>query len=140
VEKEAKRTYIKVRKEIHSYDDFYEFLLSNFESNHNSKCQLKRSSYTTNATVNPDISCLNLTSNCQEKSKYPVDTVGLSQKNIPLHTTTGITNLREQHEHPTLRDRIQVIYTNTHTLGSYVHEHPFCTGLSRKKPSVNTKK
>jgi hypothetical protein len=97
VEKEAKRTYIKVRKEIHSYDDFYEFLLSNFESNHNTKCQLKRSLYTNNGTVEQDISCLNPPSNRQGKSNYSIATVDLTQKTLPLHTTTiidlGTTNI-----------------------------------------------
>ncbi|CAF4452773.1 unnamed protein product, partial [Rotaria magnacalcarata] len=36
VEGEAKRKYIKVRKEIHSFDDFYEFLLLHFDADEKS--------------------------------------------------------------------------------------------------------
>ena len=41
VKGEAKRKYLKFRKEIHSFDDFYEFLLSKFESLDNASFQSK---------------------------------------------------------------------------------------------------
>ncbi|CAF4153636.1 unnamed protein product, partial [Rotaria magnacalcarata] len=41
VEGDARRQYIKNRKEIRSFDDFYEFLISTFESTDNASCQIK---------------------------------------------------------------------------------------------------
>ena len=50
---DAKRKYIKKRKEIRSFDDFYEFLLSEFESSVNTSFQTQSHEVVTNKLYEP---------------------------------------------------------------------------------------
>ncbi|KAF9754379.1 hypothetical protein NGRA_3337, partial [Nosema granulosis] len=52
VKDEAKRKYLTNRKEIQSFDDFYTFLLSQFDTSNNSICPCKPNKKTTNNSSN----------------------------------------------------------------------------------------
>jgi hypothetical protein len=52
VKGEAKRLYIQNRKEIQSFDDFYEFLLKNFNTSNSYSTYIKPHQITTDNTIN----------------------------------------------------------------------------------------
>ena len=75
VEGDAKRKYIKARKDIHSFDDFYEFLLSHFES-------------PTNASFQSKLCQTDVSNMCDLSSSYPTKSIIKSEQVVSKNSDT----------------------------------------------------
>ncbi|CAF0887155.1 unnamed protein product [Rotaria sp. Silwood1] len=87
VEGDAKRLYIKNRKAIRSFDDFYEFLLVHFDNNNSSSSTIKSQAIYIPDTTNQQTSCQNESiTAAQGKSIDIPDTIN-STRHSPCHST-----------------------------------------------------
>ncbi|CAF3328914.1 unnamed protein product [Rotaria sp. Silwood2] len=93
VEGDAKRKYIKARKEIKSFDDFYEFLLLQFDSTDNISFQPKSSKIVINNSS--DLSVSGQTKFTNESNQFVSNNSKsvASAHHVPMFSSTAVDNL-----------------------------------------------
>ncbi|CAF1415405.1 unnamed protein product [Rotaria sp. Silwood1] len=93
VEGDAKRKYIKARKEIKSFDDFYEFLLLQFDSTDNISCQPKSSKIVINNSSDLSVSCQTKFTNESNQLVFNNSKSLASTHHVPMFSSTAVDNL-----------------------------------------------
>ncbi|CAF4322490.1 unnamed protein product [Rotaria sp. Silwood2] len=88
VQGDAKRLYIKNRKAIRSFDDFYEFLLVHFDNNNSSSSTIKSQATYIPDTTNQQTSCQNESITAAKGKSIDIsDTTNFTCHSPPCHST-----------------------------------------------------
>ncbi|CAF1336330.1 unnamed protein product [Rotaria sordida] len=92
VEGDAKRKYLKVRKQIQSFDDFYEFLLLKFDSTDHISFQPKTSKIVENTSCDPPASYQTKFTNESNQLVSNTSKSLTSTHHLPMFSSTAVDN------------------------------------------------